>query len=67
LTGQQRSVIIDQLPGVMGLAAVNMSAITGLSLLKGQFPLFVVVLRGAPCREFCWEPGMGTGSYYLAR
>jgi len=29
LTGKQRSVIVDQLPDVMGLAAVNMSTPTG--------------------------------------
>jgi len=33
LTGKQRSVIVDQLPDVMGLTAVNMSALTGLCLL----------------------------------
>jgi len=32
LTGRQRSVIVDQLPDVMGLTAVNMSALTGLRL-----------------------------------
>lgn len=31
LTGKQRSVIVDQLPDVMGLTAVNMSTVTGLS------------------------------------
>jgi len=30
-TGEQRSVIVDQLPDVMGLTAVNMSAPLGLS------------------------------------
>jgi len=32
LTGKQRSVIVDQLPDVMGLTAVNMSALRGLSI-----------------------------------
>ena len=31
LTGRQRSVIVDQLPDVMGLTAVNMSVLTGLN------------------------------------
>jgi len=31
LTGKQRSVVVDQLPGVMGLTAANMSALTGLT------------------------------------
>lgn len=33
LTGKQRSVIVDELPDVMGLTAVNVSAVTGLSML----------------------------------
>ena len=40
LTGKQRSIIVDQLPDVMGLTAVNMSAPTGLHM-----PLFAVVHR----------------------
>lgn len=33
LTGQQRSVVVDQLPDVMGLTAVNMSTLTGLTVV----------------------------------
>jgi len=40
MTGKQRSIIVDQLPDVMGLTAVNMSAPTGLHM-----PLFAVVHR----------------------
>jgi len=32
-TGERRSVIVDQLPDVMGLTAVNMSMLTGLSVI----------------------------------
>lgn len=32
LTGKQRSTVVDQIPAVMGLTAVNMSALSGLSV-----------------------------------